>query len=286
MASAIAAAVRKLRSGLRRRFARMRGRNFRPASSGGESRYPVDRILELSTLRWQAPGMRLAELTRRSRVPRSTIKFYLREGLLPAGQPQGRNQALYGPRHLERLELIRALREVAGLPLDVITRVTRSLDRGWSGDGDPIGEALRAIYAPPKRKLGRKERAELERLRAEVREFERALPWTTDDERHYFSDEIADALFQVRRYLYADLPVAMLGFYAREAWRLSELEYANAPGGARVPMRERGDDIAEPTRRAILSTVLFDRIFGALRRSANSMRSIRISEGLEVPPAE
>ncbi len=230
--------------------------------------------------------MRLAELTRRSGIPRSTIKFYIRAGLLPAGEPQGRNQALYGPRHLERLELIRALREVAGLPLDVITRVAKALDRGWAGESDPIGEALRAIYAPPKRKLGRKERAELEKLRAEVRDFVRGLPWTTGDERHYFSDEIADALLQVRRYLYPGLPVSALAFYAREAWRLSELEYANAPGGARVPLRDRGDDIAEPTRRAILGTVLFDRIFGALRRSANSMRSIRISEGMDVPPAE
>ena len=30
---------------------------------------------------------------------------------------------------------------------------------------------------------------------------------------------------------------------------------------------------------------IFERIFGALRRCANSMRSIRISEGLAVPPA-
>jgi len=234
--------------------------------------------------------MRLAELMRRSGVPRSTIKFYIRSGLLPAGEPQGRNQALYGPRHLERLELIRALREVAGLPLDVITRVAKQLDetfeRGWETDADPIGEALRALYAPPKRKLAEQERLELEKLRTEVRDFVAGLPWTTGEEGHWFVDEIADALLQVRRYLYPGLPVSALALYAREAWRLSELEYAAAPGGARVPLRARGDDVAEPTRRAILGTVLFDRIFSALRRCANAMRSIRISEGLDVPPAE
>jgi hypothetical protein len=53
-----------------------------------------------------------------------------------------------------------------------------------------------------------------------------------------------------------------------------------------VPLRARGDDIAEPTRRAIVASVLFERIFGALRRCANAMRSIRISEGLAVPPAD
>lgn len=90
----------------------------------------------------------------------------------------------------------------------------------------------------------------------------------------------------MRRYLFPDYPVAALAPIAQVAWLLSEVEFANAPGGARVPLRSRGDDIEEPTRRAILGTVLFDRIFGALRRCANSMRSIRIGEGMEVPPAE
>ena len=54
------------------------------------------------------------------------------------------NQASYGSQHVERLELIRALREVAGLPLEAIARVTRELDRGWNGD--PFGEAMRALH--------------------------------------------------------------------------------------------------------------------------------------------
>ncbi len=232
--------------------------------------------------------MRLAELSRRSGVPRSTIKFYIREKILPSGNPQGRNQATYGPRHLERLQLVRALREVADLPLDVISRVASELDRtlalGWEAGADPIGEALRAIYAPPARERSAEDRAELDKLRSEVTEFLRGLPWTTGEEGHYFADEIAATLFEVRRYLYPDFPVATLSFYARAAWQLSEAEFAHAPGGARVPLRARGDDVAEPTRRAILGTVLFERIFGALRRCANSMRSIRISEGLDVPP--
>jgi hypothetical protein len=53
-----------------------------------------------------------------------------------------------------------------------------------------------------------------------------------------------------------------------------------------VPLRARGDDVEEPTRRAILGSVLFERIFAALRRCANSMRSIRMGEGLPVPPSE
>src|SRR5262245_26061313 len=229
--------------------------------------------------------MRLAELSQRAGVPRSTIKFYLREGLLPAGAASARNQASYGAQHVERLALIRALREVAELPLDAVAKVTAELDRGWKGD--PVGEAMRALHTLPSRAAAPDDAAELRRLTAEVREFMRALPWTTDDaEGHYFADEIAAALLLVRRHLYPDYPVAALAKHAEIAWLLSEREFQIAPGGPRVPVMARGDDVAEPTRRAILGSVLFERIFAALRRSANAMRSVRIATGAKVPPAK
>ena len=228
--------------------------------------------------------MRLAELSQRAGVPRSTIKFYLREGLLPAGAASARNQASYGSQHLERLALIRALREVAELPLDSVAKVTAELDRGWKGD--PIGEAMRAMHTLPSRGLAREDAPELRRLTGEVRDLMRGLPWTVDDaEAHFYADEIAAALLLVRRHLYPDYSVAELALHAEIAWLLSEEEFARAPGGARVPVRAHGDDLAEPTRRAILGSVLFERIFAALRRSANAMRSIRIATRRKVPRA-
>ena len=228
--------------------------------------------------------MRLAELSQRAGVPRSTIKFYLREGLLPAGAAHAKNQASYGSQHVERLALIRALREVAELPLEAVAKVTAELDRGWKGD--PIGEAMRAMHTLPSRGLAPGDAAELRRLTREVRDFMRALPWTVDDaESHYFADEIAAALLLVRRHLYPDYPVEWLAHHAEIAWLLSEREFDLAPGGPRVPVQARGDDIAEPSRRAILGSVLFERIFAALRRSANTMRSLRMSAGSKVPVA-
>jgi DNA-binding transcriptional MerR regulator len=227
--------------------------------------------------------MRLAELSRRSGLSRSTIKFYIREGLLPSGDQQARNQAEYGPRHVERLALITALREVGSVPLGVIARVVKELEAGWTDGGDPIGEALRAIHTPPRSNCDPVER---DQVAAEVREILRTLPWTIDGKSHFFTEELTETLLLVRRYLYPNYPVTLLAPLARVAWLLSEVEFENAPGGARVPIRARGDDLAEPTRRAILGSILFERVFGALRRCANSMRSIRISEGFEVPAAD
>jgi DNA-binding transcriptional MerR regulator len=227
--------------------------------------------------------MRLSELSRTAGVPRSTIKFYLRQGLLPAGDAQARNQALYSAKHVERLELIRALREVAGLPLDAIGRVTRELDRGWQGDA--FGEAMRAIDARTPHARARRASPELDALRSEVDAVLRAQPWSVDDPRHAHVDEIAATLLEVRKRLHPDYPVASLARYAEIAWQLSEAEYALVPGGAPAPIEARGDDLAEPMRRAIVGSVLFERIFTALRRRANAMRSIRIARGLDVPPA-
>ena len=51
---------------------------------------------------------RIDELAQRAGVAVDTIRYYQREGLLPAGERSGRSMR-YGPRHLERLERIRAL---------------------------------------------------------------------------------------------------------------------------------------------------------------------------------
>jgi len=233
--------------------------------------------------------MKIAELSRRSAVPTTSIKFYLRGGLLPPGAARAHNQADYDERHLERLALIRALREVARLPLDQIARVTAELDRaqaeGWTSDADPIGLALRAAHAPsaPMREESEGARAERAALHRDVEALLGGLPWMLPDEGAPFAEELTESLLDVRRHLYPGYAASRLATFARIAWRLSEAEYAEAPGGARVPLEARGDDVAEPTRRAILSSILFERIFAVLRRCANTMRAQRISRGGPVP---
>lgn len=67
--------------------------------------------------------MRLAELSTRSGIPASTIKYYLRRGLLHAGERQSSTWSDYDESHLRRLALVRALIDVAGLPLQAVHRI-------------------------------------------------------------------------------------------------------------------------------------------------------------------
>ncbi|WP_034270273.1 MerR family transcriptional regulator [Haloechinothrix halophila] len=72
--------------------------------------------------------MRIAELSRQAGVSIPTIKYYLREGLLPPGERTNRNQAQYDEPHLERLRLIRALIDVGKLPVATVREVLATLD--------------------------------------------------------------------------------------------------------------------------------------------------------------
>lgn len=72
--------------------------------------------------------MWMAELSERSDVPVPTIKYYLREGLLPSGQSVGATRATYDDSHVRRLHLIRALVTVGGMGLDRVRDVLTALE--------------------------------------------------------------------------------------------------------------------------------------------------------------
>ena len=84
--------------------------------------------------------MQLKELSERTGISPASIKFYLREGLLPAGQSVHATRAEYSPQHVTRLELIQALRRVVGLNITQIRNLLKLAD-----DGVPRLELLAAV---------------------------------------------------------------------------------------------------------------------------------------------
>jgi DNA-binding transcriptional MerR regulator len=67
--------------------------------------------------------LKMSELAERSGVSAGTIRYYLREGLLGAGEDvlrTSRNMAYYPPEYVERIALIKRLQEERFMPLRVI----------------------------------------------------------------------------------------------------------------------------------------------------------------------
>ena len=91
--------------------------------------------------------MWISELARRSALPVATVKFYLREGLLPAGTATGATRASYDGSHLRRLRLIRALVEVAGLRLDAVRTIVDAVEDTDRSLHAVVGSAHRLLSA-------------------------------------------------------------------------------------------------------------------------------------------
>lgn len=91
--------------------------------------------------------MQISELARLSALPVATVKFYLRQGLLPPGRATGATRAEYDEQHVQRLRLVRSLVEVAGLSLAAVRQVLAAADQPAQSLHDAIGAAQQAL--PP-----------------------------------------------------------------------------------------------------------------------------------------
>jgi len=93
--------------------------------------------------------MKMSELSNAAGVSVATVKYYLREGMLPAGSPVTATSSSYDGTHVARLQLIRALVEGAGLSIAQVRRVAQTLDNPPDSWHDLLGTAQGVLCGPP-----------------------------------------------------------------------------------------------------------------------------------------
>ncbi|WP_217544726.1 MerR family transcriptional regulator [Streptomyces sp. GbtcB6] len=199
--------------------------------------------------------MRMSELSRRSGVSVTTIKYYLREGLLPTGRQTAATQAEYDEQHLRRLRLIRALTGVRGLSVSATREV---LDALGEHDGDThrlLGLALGTIRLPADTAQDAPETAEVDAL---VKE----LGWKVHQNAPA-RGTLAETITSLRS-LGVPLDWHTLLPYARLAERTATLDLDQLDGI---------EDPLEAAERALLLTVLLEPALMALRRMAQENES-------------
>ncbi|WP_373302431.1 MerR family transcriptional regulator [Streptomyces gelaticus] len=206
----------------------------------------------------------MGELSNRSGVPVPTIKFYVREGLLPAGQLTSPNQASYDSGHERRLRLIRALLDVGGLSLAAIGEVLRAIEDPAQPVHEVLGVAAKRLTPPQRDEPG----PELEDAREEVAELLERRGWRA--EAHGPAGEsLAEVIVALRRAGHGGF-VELLDDYAAAAEPVAraDLDY--------VGRRVAREDLVESV---VVGTVLGEAMFGALRRLAHADASARVYDG-------
>ncbi|WP_433218133.1 MerR family transcriptional regulator [Microtetraspora malaysiensis] len=212
--------------------------------------------------------MRISQLSAESGVPIPTIKYYLREGLLPQGDQTSATRAEYGQEHLRRLRLIRALLEVGRLPVASIRKVIAAVDDERIDFHGMLGTAHYALSTPveppPEDEDWREARELVDRMIANLGWSIHPLAPTRD--------ELAQSVVTLKR---LGMPTSQEDLlpYALAAFDLvRNLDITKIPfDGPR--------DVAVET--LVICEVLYGKAFDVLRRLAQESESTRI---LGAPP--
>ncbi|MGH1562450.1 MerR family transcriptional regulator [Mumia sp. DW29H23] len=195
--------------------------------------------------------MRISELAQASGVAVATIKYYLREGLLPAGRATSATQAAYDDSHLQRLRLVRSLVEVGGLPLAKVRAVLDVLEDPGPDPYAAVASALAAL--PPYVSNEPPHRRATEALDAIGLAHEPDSPAVAQLEAALVGLEAAGR----------PLDAGALGRYAEQIAVIAQREVASVE-------RDRDsaapDQLADVVQDVVLGTILVEPVLLALRR--------------------
>jgi DNA-binding transcriptional MerR regulator len=230
--------------------------------------------------------MKLSELAKASGAPVPTIKFYIREGLLPKGESVSSTRAHYTDSHLRRLEIISILKDELGMSVEKIGEVLRAAEQG--------GERLLAVGMASARQsrhgarkspgLARNETRRVETSRAQKRtpsgasehharacglleKTARQLGWqlTPGDP---IALDVTDALATILRVMPDSRIEDSLSDYARAMKSIADQEIPDSFDPRGSPWQS--------LRYAVLGTYLFEPLLLALRRLAHAERTTQV----------
>ena len=192
--------------------------------------------------------MKISELSDRSGMPVATVKFYIREGMLPRGEAVSATRAEYGDEHLARLQLIAALADVRGLPLSRVRDILALIDAPADDPIETLGRAVGAL--PPYVEADRDDYPRARRAIAEL-----GLSYDPDFTAVAQLDEALGALETAG----LDASPAVLRRYGDAMRGVAAEEIAPMAGMSRT----------EALSYAVLGTALYEPVMLALRRLAH-----------------
>ncbi|MET0977050.1 MAG: MerR family transcriptional regulator [Leifsonia sp.] len=220
--------------------------------------------------------MRISQLVEASGIPLATVKYYLREGLLPPGIATTATQADYGDEHLHRLRVIRALTGAAGLPVQQAKAVLALIDSPDPDLFETLGRAVAALppyVEPDADERYPRARAVIERLGqvydpryAAVAQLEHALT-AAEEAGLAISDERIDR-------------------YGEHLRAIAEFDVGQIPSSAGPPdgagaasAASTASAASAAVEYAVLGTALYEPVVLAMRRLAHQDVAARLLDG-------
>jgi DNA-binding transcriptional MerR regulator len=196
--------------------------------------------------------MKISQLCERAGVTPSTLKYYVREGLVAEGSRTGANQTAYSESHLERVRLVRALLDTGGLSIAAARQVVAVLDSHMDSLAYAF-EAAQHALGP----LNTNQPAASSPARARIEQAAADRKWVTSDDNPGF--EIAAKVLDGYSSIGFEPPRSHLDAYAEAAEKIAKADLES------LTTRDNPDSIAELM---VVGTVLGDALVAGFRRLA------------------
>lgn len=200
--------------------------------------------------------MKISELSTRTGVPAATLKFYVREGLLPGGDRRSATQVSYADEHVRRVRLIRALTQTAGLSVADARDLLDELD-----DPDPR-TVMRHAQQATIRAVDAEADEHVPRAQQVVRDLLRSEGLPKADKPSAARDNLVTLVATLLRLGHPEL-IDLLPAWTAAAKGAAEAEISALANTS-------GEELAE---RVIIGTVLGGEILAALRLLAQAEAS-------------
>ncbi len=184
--------------------------------------------------------MRIDELSQRAGVPTRTIRYYTQQGLLPSPKLRGR-VGHYDERHVDRLRLIKELKEKRYLPLSVIRSVVRNYEAGV--DLDTMLVPLDMVFAPrwdasDRREFTRDELAVEARVDVSVVDAAEEMGFLFPTRRRRYTLDDVHMLEVADEWLKLGLPQSLGRLYRSSLEKISRMQVRAFDDSVVAPARE------------------------------------------------
>jgi len=202
--------------------------------------------------------VRISELAEQSGATVATIKYYVREGLVPPGSKVGERRAEYGDRHVARLQLLRVLRDVGDMSVADLKQVVDAIDNESLSTHEMNGAAYDALA-----RTSGAVSAEMRELAAQV---VRQAGWTRVRPESPALDHLAGLLAVV-----VDLSAMFDMNHA--ATYLGLIDALAAYEVSRLDAAQRTEDRDAAVQQMVIGQVVFGQLLLSLRRIGHEHHS-------------
>ena len=199
---------------------------------------------------------KISELVAKTHVPKSTILYYIREGLLPEAKKIKSNVHRYSDKHVELIGYIKYMKEEIGSTNEQIKYALQNQNQSFSSSATMLQPLMNTLSAIPSDAEHYTKKQFIEQFDIDTTLLEEllddgiVLPLNEDD----YTDREASIINLVSYFKEVGIDYSILKAYVHHAKALSELEYK---------MQEQLCSVRNDENFSKLWKIMFESLFNA-----------------------